>query len=480
MSRWTLSSQAAFAAAVTAALAGTAVSAATTDELDQRIRILERQLEIQKEEADTKAKDATAPSAGEKGFSLKKGDFELKFNLLAQADGRFFLDDSAAQRLSEGFLARRLRPTIQGSLGKLVSFRLTPEFAGNGAGLGGAGTTVATPAGSASPTASVGAANSSASIVDAYFDLKFHPAASLRIGKQKGPVGLERLQSGGAISFIERGYPTELVPNRDIGVALYGEVLNGTLSYTVGAFNGTADGRDIASTDSDNRRELAGRVFAEPFKNDPGFFQGLGFGIGATSGTQIGGSLPQYRSHGQNTFFSYNAAGAAANGRHSRYSPQFYWYRNQIGLLGEYASSRQEVTRTSGPTVDFTHTGYELTATYVLTGEDATFKGPVKPASPYAIGAEGWGALEVALRAGALEVDKDVFDAAAGGGTAFATGAVARQQKASSYGLGFNWYLTQNAKVVLDYNFTKFDAAPGSTATREDEKALFTRLQINY
>ena len=431
--------------------------------LEQRILVLERQLEIQKEESTSKAKDATTASAGEKGFSLKKGDYELKFNLLAQADNRSFLGDSGAQRLSEGFVLRRLRPTFQGSLGKLVGFRLTPEFAGNGVGLGG-----------------TGANNSAASIVDAYFDLKFHPAASVRIGKQKGPVGLERLQSGGAISFIERGYPTELLPNRDIGVALFGEVLSGRLNYTVGVFNGTSDGRDIANTDADNRRELAGRLFSEPFRNEPGLLQGLGVGIGASTGSQIGGNVPQYRSSGQNTFFAYDAAGTAANGTHTRYSPQFYWYYNNIGLLGEYASSKQAVTRTGGPTVDFTHTGYGLTATYVLTGEDATFKGPLKPAKPYAIGGEGWGALEVGVRAGSLSVDKDAFDAVIGGGTAFASAGTGRQQKASTYGAVVNWYLTQNAKLVLDYNFTSFDAAPGSAAKRDNEKALFSRVQINY
>jgi phosphate-selective porin OprO/OprP len=34
----------------------------------------------------------------------------------------------------------------------------------------------------------------------------------------KPPVGLERLQSGADIRFIERGLPTNLVPNRDLGV----------------------------------------------------------------------------------------------------------------------------------------------------------------------------------------------------------------------------------------------------------------------
>lgn len=434
-------------------------------DLEQRILILERQLEIQKEDAETKAKDATTASGGDKGFALKKGDYELKFNLLAQADGRVFLGDSGAQRLNEGFVLRRLRPTFQGSLGKLVGFRLTPEFAGNGAGLGG-----------------TGANGSATSVVDAYLVLKFHPAASLRAGKQRGPVGLERLQSGGAISFIERGYPTELLPNRDIGVALFGEVLDGRLSYTAGIFNGTNDGRDISNTDSDNRREFEGRIFAEPFKNDPGVLQGFGIGIGGGSGAQIGGNVPQYRSPGQNTFFTY-ASGVAANGRHTRLAPQFFYYHNSLGVLGEYARSKQTLNKTTTagmPPVttvasdsSFTNKGYELTVTYALTGEEASFKG-IKPRNAYTVGGDGWGALELALRTGALSVDQDAFDGV------FATPGIGAQRKATSYGIGLNWYLSGNAKLVLDYDHTRFDAAAGSTALRDDEKALFTRLQVSY
>jgi len=159
--------------------------------VEQRLKIVERQLEIQTEEAANKAKDAPVLTAGEKGFSLKSanGDYELKLRALAQIDGRFFIDDQNA--FKDQFLLRRLRPTFEGSLGKFVGFRLTPEFAASatnsGDGLG-------------------------ASIVDAYIDLKFAPWASIRGGKQKGPIGLERLQSGGNLDFVERGYPPSWCP----------------------------------------------------------------------------------------------------------------------------------------------------------------------------------------------------------------------------------------------------------------------------
>lgn len=462
------------AAALLASLAGAARAddAPTTADLDQRIKVLERQLEIQQEEAAAKAKDATTPAAGEKGFSLKKGDYELKFSALAQIDGRFFLDDGptadqpSAPRFSDAFRARRLRPTLQGTLGKLVGFRFTPEFAGDGSGL-------------------------AASIVDAYFDLKFDPAYSLRIGKQKGPVGIERLQSGGAISFVERGYPTELVPNRDIGAALFGELLSSTVNYSVGIFNGTRDGRDIDAADADNRHEIEGRLFTEPFKNQPGVFQGLGFGVGGSTGTRITKSgttitnPAQYRTPGQNQFFGY-ASTVFADGTQTRVSPQAYWYYNNVGLLAEYVSSKQDltnsVTSTATPPVttvtkgSFTNKAYEITATYVLTGEDASYKGVVKPKNSYTIGGPGWGAFELAARYGELDVDNDIF-------TEKFASATSSASKATSFGVGVNWYLTANAKIVLDYDQTKFDGGAGTSTAPDDrlkEKALFTRLQITY
>src|SRR5690606_16891373 len=193
-----------------------------------------RKLELEKEEAAAKAASATVVSATDKGFSIKSGDYEFRFNGLIQLDGRWFTGDTVPQT-SNTFLFRRVRPTFQGSVGSLVGYRLTPEFAG-----------------------------SSASIVDAYIDLKFNPAATLRAGKVKGPVGLERLQSGAAITFIERGLPTELAPNREIGVQLQGAVADKKLQYAVGVYNGTRDGEDSGATDNNGRKEVAARVFYEP------------------------------------------------------------------------------------------------------------------------------------------------------------------------------------------------------------------------
>lgn len=489
-----------------APIAVTAAEGTSLEDLDQRIRILERQLEIQKEEADTRAKDATTSKIDDKGVSIRKGDFELKIKGLVQADVRTYVDDYNPANTTEtattnrnGLYSndtvtfRRIRPAFEGSFGRLLGFRLTPEFAGNG---------------------SVDAA----SIVDAYIDLKFDPAATLRVGKVKGPVALERLQSGGSISFVERGFPTELAPNRDIGIQLQGELFSSTLNYTLGYYNGTADGRDVSSNDVDNRKELGARLFVEPFKNEPGFFQGLGFGVGSSFGTKDQGAfnagganhfLPRIRTPGQLQVFSYNTAAVAATGSaagttgvfadgdHTRISPQLYFYRNSFGLLSEHIASKQELSQGfvpigggSTPTAftkqKLNNEAWQVVVSYVLTGEDASFRGVTKPSSPFTLGGPGWGAFEVAARFGKLEIDKDAFDAVDDGGVSFARFADPATQvsEAESWTLGLNWYLTSNLKAVLNYSQVKFEGGGGGTAAapedREEEKTVFGRIQLAF
>lgn len=419
-------------------------------DLDQRLRVLERRLELQQEEQVAKAKDAPVIAVNDKGASFKSagGDYEIRLRGLIQGDGRFFLDDQAPAQ-NDTFLIRTARPIIEGSLGKLVGFRLTPEFAGD-----------------------------NASIVDAYVDLRFNPAYTLRVGKFTSPVGLERLQSSSALSAVERSLPSELAPNRDIGVQLQGDVADGRFSYALGVFNGTVDGRDAVTSNPDNEFEYAGRVFFEPFRSDASAWSGLGFGLGASIGDKRGSGnnfLPRYRTAGQAQFFAYRSA-VNADGEHFRLSPQAYYYLGRFGLLGEYIQSRQEVVVASGANAGrrdkLENTAWQATAQWVLTGEDAGYRGVVKPSRPFRPGEEGWGAFELIARYGALDIDDDAFPL-------FADAATSARQ-ARNWTLGLNWYLTSNLKLVFNYLDTTFKGGAINAADREDEKAIFSRLQVAF
>src|SRR4029077_17179777 len=97
---------------------------------------------------------------------------------------------------------------------------------------------------------------------------------------------------------------------------------------------------------------------------------------------------------GQATFFQYSGATAAgvtpaktavfAKGGHTRYSPQFYEYWGPFGLLGEYVISEQAVGRntldangkvTSVSEATLSNDAWQIAASWVITGEAASYKG---------------------------------------------------------------------------------------------------------
>lgn len=463
--------------AITSTAAGADVSEQRIEALEQRIKVLERMLEIHQEEAATKARETPLVKAGEKGFGIesKDGAYTLKIKGLVQADGRFFVDDNEAdgakvKDVNDNFLVRRARPILEGSLGKLVGYRITPEFAGD-----------------------------SATLVDAYVDLKFSPAATVRAGKFKAPVGLERyVYSDAVIPFAEFGFPTELAPNRELGVGVLGELFDNRVNYFVALGNGSPDGRDAPTSDVDDENELAGRLFFTPLVNNPdSLFQGLGFGIGASTGKKetefaagsttaastLNNVLPRYRSPAQAQVFNYRTSGANlvnADGDHSRISPQLYYYRNSFGLLVEHITSRQAVeSAITRRKADLKNQAWQLSASYVLTGEEASHKGVARPTADFDWDKGDWGAFELAARVAGLEIDDEAFS---GGAASFADPRAAISE-ARSYGLGLNWYFTSNVKAVFDYLDTRYKdgiAATVNDGDRPDEQVFITRVQYQF
>jgi len=414
-------------------------------DVDQRLRVVERNQELQAEADAAKVASAPVVSLGEKGLSVKSADnaFEVKVRGLVQGDGRmWFGDDKFPQ--NDTFLLRRAEPSIEGSWGSLLGFRLAAQLAGD-----------------------------TATVLDAYADLKFDPRATVRLGRFKTPLGLERLQSSSSTEAIELGFPSELAPGRDIGVQLQGEFPAG-VSYALGAFNGAADGRDGVTSNPDNDLEVAARLFFEPWKNDANALSGLGFGIAATTGDKHGNGsnfLPRYRTPGQVQVFNY-LGDVNADGRQTRISPQAYYYGGRFGLLGEYIVSKQDVAAPARGAEDtLSNRAWQLLGSVVLTGEDASYKGVAKPNHPFTLDGPGWGALELVARYGRLTIDDDAFPLFADPNKAVSA--------ESGWTLGLNWYLTSNFKLVANYSQTSFDAALGAPE-REDEKAFFTRAQFSF
>jgi hypothetical protein len=111
-------------------------------------------------------------------------------------------------------------------------------------------------------------------VQDAWVDVKLHAAARVKVGKLKSPFGLERLQSATALGFVERGFPTALAPNRDVGVQVWGDVAGGVVSWAAGVFDGVGRKRfeelclvrDVSHVTSGINRSLANRRFCLHFR----------------------------------------------------------------------------------------------------------------------------------------------------------------------------------------------------------------------
>ncbi len=389
--------------------------------------------------------------AGMDGFYLKStdGNFLFKFRLLLQLDGRFYADDTTPNNI-DTFLLRRARPILEGTLFQRFDFLFVPDF--------GQGKTV---------------------IQDAYLDSRFLPEFKLRAGKFKTPFELARLQSDPAATLVEKGLPSNLGPDRDIGVMVHGDLAGGTLGYAAAILNGVADG-GTGDTDINDSKEMAARLFWTPFKkSESKALKGLGVGLAATWGSNKGTAsttgLGSYKTFGQQTFFSFIGNGAegttvVADGSRDRFSPQAYWYVGRLGLLGEYVSSKQEVT-IGTDSESLKNSAWSLDASFLLTDDEASFGG-VNPRRPFGPKGGGIGAFDIAVRYGKLTIDENAFPI-------FADPAKSASE-AEEWELGVNWYLNKAVRFALDGGLTRFKGGAANGEDREDEKVLITRFQLSF
>ena len=405
------------AAAIAAALLPVAGQAEPTneellqkiEELSQKVLVLERKLEVQDETAKTAVASTPVVKASPKGFSIASADSknQVKLRGVVHVDGRFFADDDP-EGLKDTWQATRVRPIIEGTLGGIYDFRFTPDF--------GQGRTV---------------------IQDAYVTARFRPEAQVTVGKFKSPVGLERIQSASDIRMVARGYPTQLAPNRDLGVQLGGAFGGDHLSYQLAYLNGSNDGgssETFTDVDVNDDKEWAARLFAHPFSDSDNFaLRGLGLGIAGTYTSQTGTTaqplLAVARTPSQSTFFRYRTGATAtiADGERTRIAPQFYYYVGPFGLMGEYTKVTQDVSRTTSAgrredTLDTT--AWQAQASWFLTGEEESFKG-FKPNNVFSLDDNTWGAFELVARYQEFDPDDDAF---VGGAASFADPAGPRQR----------------------------------------------------
>lgn len=447
-------------AAVLALVALPGVARADDAALEKRVKDLEetvRQLQEQLKQnaqktqetvakaVDDKVKKSNIPSFNwNRGLSLSSPDGRNRLHVggVIQSNVRDYTSGTA-QTNTDSFYIAKARPVIEGTVEKYIDFRLMPDF--------GFGNTV---------------------LQDAYVELNYWPEARLRTGKFKAPFSLERLQSDTDVQFVDRSLANNLAPNRDIGFQLGGDFFKGRLSYQLAVANGVVDGGS-ADADVSDDKDFVGRVFAQPWKTQKDSpLQGLGFGAAWSTGYRTDSlSGLGYRTAGRATFFKYKSS-VTESGDHWRFSPQANYYYGPFSLMGEYIVSHENLLN-GATTTGIKNTAYVAQATYVLTGEKATYRG-VDPRKPFDPHKHQWGAFELGARYARLHIDSNAF-------TAGLADAATNAGDVGEFTLGLNWYLNRSVKWAFNYVRTDFDRPLTlNTFTGKKENAFLGMLQVQF
>jgi phosphate-selective porin OprO/OprP len=417
------------------------------------------------------AKPLPMISAGAGGFSFRSADtnFVLTMHGLVQADARYFYKDNPLSQGNDGFFLRRARPILEGTLFHDCDFLLVPDFG-----------------------------YLSFLLYDASITYHVAPWLDVSAGKFKGPVGLEQLQTDAAAPLSERSLASDLIPLRNVGFQLSGQLAANRAMWTAGVYDTGGDNRLPGNTAISDSVEFGGRVFLQPFINNPASrWQGLGFGVGASYANvssnslalpaTMSGTQPGYLTTGQQQFFAYNPllGPVVADGPHLRISPEASYYLGPFGVQGEYILEEQSVLNDLTLASDHLyHDAWQVTGQWVITGEPASFNALV-PAHPFNWSAGQWGAWQLVARCSQLDIDPHTFSGGFSDSTTSAQGATA-------WMVGLNWWLNANVRWLMSFSHTTFSgggevsegipaslAAPG-TVTHQDEDVVFTRIQIAF
>lgn len=321
-------------------------------------------------------------------------------------------------------------------------------------------------------------AGSKVVVDDAFLEFAPRPELALRFGKNKAQFGIERLQSAAELTFIERSFPTQIAPNRDIGLAVRGDFKGGAVHYSVAAVDGVANNA-VLESETDDELEYNAHLLVKPLlfasaKPDADFAIGGAATVGRTHGTIANPGITPIKSAGQATIYKYATGDsltntAVADGFRHRLTAHAYYYTGPFGALAEYVADYEPVAYKTNHTLLFQR-AWQVASSLALTpGDRPGYKG-ITPKHPFDLDAKTWGAFEVAARYAEIRLDGGSFME----GIADPAASVRRARAGT---VGVNWYFNKLFKLQLNYEGTVYKGGAPDGGDRPTEHLIATRFQ---
>ena len=285
----------------------------------------------------------------------------------------------------------------------------------------------------------------SVGIKDAFVEYCLCETASLIVGKDKEPFGLENLSSSKNLYFKERSLVSSaLGPGRNIGIALTGDRKN--FFWQAGVYQ--AD----PTEDEDYNYAITGRFALVPLETKTGFLHlGVSGSYRKFDGEKFKIDEPALVHTADLNVFSDKIDTEDI----MLYGIEAAFGYGPFAFAGEYiAADVNAIVKTE----DATFSGYYLSAGWILTGESRSLKNGtwkrVKPESKY-------GAVELTTRYGRLDASNNHE------GT-----------EAEACTLGINWYVNSHITLMTDYIYLWLTDEETAGETTAD--AVSFRLQFIF
>lgn len=382
------------------------------------------------------------PLAGyDGGFFVRTPDdaFKLTLEGLLQVQAKAF--ESGLGRTNE-FELERMRLEFSGELDRTYLFHIEPNF---------------TEADVELEEAWIGA------------DLAAN-GPRLMIGRMKEPFSLEEMLPRKHLDFVTFSILNQFVPAEDNGLTLLGSTPANHFEYGAAVYNGTG-GEDL-----NDDKDVALRGVVRPFAAEDGSpLRGLQVGAAMTYGradSDVSGE--ELRTEAREPFLFFQP-GSALDGERLRLGLEAAWLRGPFAIYAEAISLSEDM---EGPLsdADLDTRGWYVGGSWVLTGEEKTFRGvhPERPLRRGGSGRSGPGAWQLAGRISDLGLDDELVS----------SGIVLPQEfpeDVLSFDIGINWYATYNARVKLHFLHTRYEEEITlGGESRASENAVLIQFQLHF
>lgn len=391
--------------------------------------------------------------------SMEDGEMEVRLGGSFQADYRFYTE---SERADNRFDIRRARLNFKGLLTKWFRFGMEYEFQGN----------------------------ETNNLLDTYGEAVFG-LHSLRFGQFKEPFSLQWQSVDKGIWFAERSMGYHLGPARDIGIMLYGSLLNKSVFYAAGVFNG--DGNDGLSSGSEHDEpEAVARLVISPFKTT--LYQILNsfqFGFSGSYATieplNMDLNVKTTGMEGINRsiyVLSHNTKFGVLQdaGNRIRGGLETAWTFRSFAVHGEYFYLKfTDLEAAGSPPADADFSSWYASALWWATGEEPLLAdGVMKPTNPrqnFNPDEGTFGAIGIGLRFDHFSGDENWINPAAH----------VSVRDADAISAALNWVLFPMHRFIIDYTHTSF-SDPIRSRVRSDgrvdyidkENVVTVRFSIDF